>query len=138
MGWRDRPEFDDRSSGSFARDFEPSFCRVSTALGSRFVLLVFIGLSLMWPVSASQAGETPGDTLGTPVAVTFSRTPDQPVEVVVTAVRSSLIGTASTASEGVVADDQLSLTPAAFPMNRPRESLMCIFIRWSRGPCVSP
>jgi len=69
----------------------------------------------MWPGFASQAGEMSGHGPATAVAVTSSTTPDQPAEVVVTAVRSDFVGTASTASEGIVADDQLSLTPAYRP-----------------------
>lgn len=92
---------------------EPSLCRVLTAFGSHFGLFVILGLSLISPGFALQADETLGDLPATKVDATTPTA--QLEEVVVTAERSGLIGTARTASEGGVGDAELSLTPAYRP-----------------------
>lgn len=77
-------------------------------------------------VTASAAAAAPADTAGPaagtrtsalpmPTAATFSRGADPLSEVVVTAERLKLIGNTSTASEGIVVNDELSLTPAYRP-----------------------
>jgi len=114
QGRRDRSEFDGRSPKISPTGFESVLCRVSSAFRGHFGLLVFLGLSLISPGFAPKAGEMPDEAPANAVAITTSTTA-QMEEVVVTAERSRLLGTASTASEGVVVDDELSLTPAYRP-----------------------
>jgi len=73
-------------------------------------VLAYVGWSLSSPAFASEVG----DTLATAVAITGS-TIDEPEEVVVSAERSRLTRKPSTAGEGTVVEDQLSLTPAYRP-----------------------
>jgi len=111
VGKRARFEFDDQS---FARSPESSHCRVVTAIGSHLGLLLLLGLWLTVPGVPLQASEMPGNEPAIPIALTNSTT-DPPQEVVVTAERGDLIGTASTASEGIVVGDRLSIAPAYRP-----------------------
>jgi outer membrane receptor protein involved in Fe transport len=81
--------------------------------GAGIVLAGFAWLSLEGAALAQEAAAPPTNT-----AATNAATADNTVtldEVVVTAQRRELLGTASTASEGVVEDQELQLTPAYRP-----------------------
>ncbi|MGA3158903.1 MAG: TonB-dependent receptor [Steroidobacteraceae bacterium] len=89
--------------------------------GQRLCLLGFISLLGGMPAQAqnaatSAAGNTPLRSASASSASTAPVDSSQPLEeIVVTAARLNLIGTASTASQGVVVDDELTLTPAYRP-----------------------
>lgn len=91
--------------------------------GSGLCLLGFIALLGGMPVHAQNVSgtapatdsSTPNQTAA-PAHATVPTSASQSVEeIVVTAARLNLIGTASTASQGVVNDDELTLTPAYRP-----------------------
>jgi outer membrane cobalamin receptor len=87
--------------------------------GSRLCLLSFISLLGGMPAQAQNAAAPPRSAPPATNAANASATPavasDALEEVVVTSARLNLIGTASTASQGVVVNDELTLTPAYRP-----------------------
>jgi outer membrane receptor protein involved in Fe transport len=94
---------------------------------SGLCLLAFVALLGGLPVQAESAPGAPPDVASSDSTSTSSQSPppahpqapagaSQAVEeIVVTAARLNLIGTASTASQGIVNDDELTLTPAYRP-----------------------
>ncbi len=80
----------------------------------RLGLAIIIGVLGISTVLAQQPGE-PQATAAADNPSTTAATTEEIQEVVVTAVRRGLIGTATTASEGVVVNDELALTPAFRP-----------------------
>jgi outer membrane cobalamin receptor len=72
--------------------------------------MILIGLLGISSVSAQSSGGAQAGASAADPATT-----DEIQEVVVTAVRRGLIGMATTASEGIVVNDELALTPAFRP-----------------------
>jgi len=79
------------------------------ALVGRSALTALLAVCAAWPVGADQPLASPTAT------TTVAEAADGLQEVTVTAERLSLIGTASTASQGVVDKDEIELTPAYRP-----------------------
>jgi len=80
----------------------------------RLGLASLVGVLGISTVLAQQSGG-PQATTSADNPSTTAATTDEIQEVVVTALRRGLIGTATTASEGVVVNDELALTPAFRP-----------------------
>jgi outer membrane receptor protein involved in Fe transport len=91
--------------------------RAQGRYGGRLCLLALIGILGSSAALAQQAGEVPAvdtDATTTPAAASTD-TSNQLEEIVVRAERRGLIGTATTASQGVIVNDELALTPAYRP-----------------------
>src|SRR5258708_3953485 len=102
---------------------------------------ILLGASLSM---AQQAGAPQRAMVGVANSLATAQASEEFEEVVVTAAPRGLIGTATTASEGIVVNDELALTPAYRARRRrgvrsdSNAGLLPIRYRSARGSCLAP
>jgi len=94
-------------------------CKINALKGSARIFAASISAFLAWPAAAHGAQPAPSSqTAGEVPAATPAKKKEKATplsEVTVTATRRKLLGTAQTASDGVVTKEELDLTPAYRP-----------------------